>query len=321
MDSPTPSPIQSGPVPAGAGDLSLPAGLLLLAAALVFFTLGTVAQLSDLASGLFVTQLVCFLLPAVLFARASNTRARSYLRWDRGLGWGELALVLLVSLANYFVAAALMGVCTQLLPESWRFADAARVLAATEGPQLSAIVIAVVVLAPFCEEALFRGALQRGFTARLGPRRAILLTALAFSALHADPIGFLPRVELGLLFGWLAWRTRSLAAPILAHAVNNGAATLLFFAAGVETEPEREAPLGLLLGVMAVGLVVLLPALKGLHHVAPPLPEQAEPPARLDEGRPIALRPDSLELSILGVLVFLALGIFVLFVAARAGAL
>ncbi len=309
--SPTPSPENPGPP----WKLAAAAGALLGLTAMVFFTLGTVAQLLDIASGLWITQLVVFALPAILFARAANTSARSFLRWDVPLGGPTLALVLLASAANYFVAAGGMGLCTQLLPESWQFADAARVLAAEEGGRLSLILFAVVVLAPFCEETLFRGALQRSLVNSLGPWPGIALTALAFSALHADPIGFLPRMELGLLFGWLAWRTGSLAAPILAHAVNNGAATFLFYLAGdsasTALEPERDAPMLLLLGVMVAGAVVLLPTLRVLDRLAPR--PSAENPQRLDPTQPIGLRPDSPELTALGVLLLVGMGAFLIF--------
>ena len=81
----------------------------------------------------------------------------------------------------------------------------------------------------------------------------------------------------------------------LAHAVNNGAATFLFYlagdSAGTALEPERDAPMLLLLGVMVAGAVVLLPTLRVLDRLAPR--PSGKNPERLDSTQPIALRPDS----------------------------
>jgi membrane protease YdiL (CAAX protease family) len=250
--------------------LARPAALLLLGVTLAFFSLGLLVQIIDLPTGLALTQVTIFLVPALLFARTASPRPATFLLLDGRVGVGALLLVLLAAAANYLVAAAGMGLCTRLLPESWQVADASRVLATETGTRLGVIVFTVVALAPFCEEVLFRGAVEQGLIGRLGPGRAILFTALAFSALHADPIGFLPRLELGLVFGFLAYRTQALLSAVLAHTVNNATAAALFYLGGGAAEPERSAPLLTLVALLLVGLALLVPALVGLHRLLPP---------------------------------------------------
>jgi hypothetical protein len=123
--------------------------------------------------------------------------------------------------------------------------DQARVFEQLETWELGAVLAGVVVAAPLCEEFFFRGLLQKGISEWLGgesPVRPLLLTSLLFSLLHFDPVGFLARWELGLLFGLLALRTGSLWPGIFAHAANNGVSAGLFLAARGSGE---EAPLQL----------------------------------------------------------------------------
>lgn len=72
------------------------------------------------------------------------------------------------------------------------------------------------------EEFTFRGVMQNLCHKAYGNMHvAVFVSALAFSALHLQPYTFLPRVGLGVLFGYLYWGTRDLRFPIMAHFVNN----------------------------------------------------------------------------------------------------
>ena len=67
-------------------------------------------------------------------------------------------------------------------------------------------------------------------------RAGLVTTAFVFSAFHLDPVGFLARFELGLLFGLFFFRTGSLWPGIAAHAANNLVST------GSCTSPRRTRP-------------------------------------------------------------------------------
>ena len=76
-------------------------------------------------------------------------------------------------------------------------------------------------------------------------------------------MGFLARLQLGLLFGWLYWRTRSLGAAIGAHAGNNLISSAAFLvgrgSAGADEDPSASAVLMLaaLGGLALAGLLRL----------------------------------------------------------------
>ena len=86
----------------------------------------------------------------------------------------------------------------------------------------------LVVLAPFCEESFFRGALLRGFRNSWGAFAGVAGSSALFAVFHVMPPRIVVTFLLGLWFGALALRTGGLAMPFLAHAINNGLVLLLF---------------------------------------------------------------------------------------------
>jgi membrane protease YdiL (CAAX protease family) len=85
----------------------------------------------------------------------------------------------------------------------------------------------MAVLPALAEEMSFRGVLQQ----LLGGRThvAIWLTAVIFSAIHMQFYGFIPRMLMGALFGYVFVWTGSLWVPIVMHFVNNGMAVLVYY--------------------------------------------------------------------------------------------
>ncbi|WP_229720845.1 CPBP family intramembrane glutamic endopeptidase [Dyella nitratireducens] len=90
------------------------------------------------------------------------------------------------------------------------------------GPAFALLVIAVAV--PVYEELIFRGCVLGGLTRHISFGWANVCQALLFAVLHNDTPHFVFYFLLGLLGGWLARRTRGLAAPIALHAANNAIA-------------------------------------------------------------------------------------------------
>ena len=83
---------------------------------------------------------------------------------------------------------------------------------------------ALALMTPITEEVFFRGFIFGGLLRRVGPRWAIIISALVFSAFHLSLGVFIPIFITGVLFAWLYWRTGSLWAAIAAHAGQNALA-------------------------------------------------------------------------------------------------
>lgn len=83
-------------------------------------------------------------------------------------------------------------------------------------------VILIAAIPAIGEEFLFRGLLQRLFTELTKKvHLSIWLSAILFSAIHFQFYSFVPRLFLGIVFGYLLEYTGTIWIPIIAHFINN----------------------------------------------------------------------------------------------------
>ena len=90
--------------------------------------------------------------------------------------------------------------------------------------------VAVGILAPLAEEVVFRGAILRtllGIMSKKNHWVAIMISAAIFGIVHANLAQFINGLLMGLLLGWMYYRTGSLVPGILLHWINNTMAYVL----------------------------------------------------------------------------------------------
>ena len=85
----------------------------------------------------------------------------------------------------------------------------------------------MAVVPAFCEELYFRGTLQNIFSENRNKHAAIWIVAIIFSLIHFQMYGFIPRMILGALLGYLLVWSGSLWVPVIAHFTNNALAVLV----------------------------------------------------------------------------------------------
>jgi membrane protease YdiL (CAAX protease family) len=96
--------------------------------------------------------------------------------------------------------------------------------------QLLIALFVVTLLPALGEEILFRGVIQTKLSEQLNNiHAAIWLAAAIFSAIHFQFYGFIPRMMLGALFGYLYYWTGSLWVAVLAHFANNGFVLVMMY--------------------------------------------------------------------------------------------
>jgi len=189
-----------------------------------------------------ISVILIFILPAIMFSIFFTKEKLGYLalnKFPKALSF-LLVLVLMVS------AAPIINWSEQLnqhmrLPafmsgiEEWMQSSEASLKKVTEafmvdktagGLILNLFVIAF--MAALSEELFFRGVLQKaliGFTKNV--HAGIWIGAFLFSAFHMQFYGFLPRLLMGAVLGYLFVWSGSIWLSTWAHFVNNGAAVLL----------------------------------------------------------------------------------------------
>jgi uncharacterized protein len=127
-------------------------------------------------------------------------------------------------------------------------------------------LIIIAVLPAIGEEFAFRGWLQPAIQQVSGnPHVAIWISAALFSAFHFQFFGFVPRMLLGAMFGYLMYWSNNLWVPMVAHFVNNGFTVVMLYLHQLnliqfDTESNEALPLKLVIPstILFVFLILFL---------------------------------------------------------------
>lgn len=189
-----------------------------------------------------IMQVLAFLLPALLAAMMSTRLPAELLGIRRAPSAGALLLAIGCLIASIPAMNALVGFF-ESLPWPETVVEAEKLARRTSESMMSGageaqwvVALSVLAIIPgLCEEMFFRGALQSLLRSRpMSAHAAIWLAALAFSLMHAQPIGFIPRMLLGAGFGYAALWSGSVWTAIACHMVNN-ALVVITYRTGIDS--------------------------------------------------------------------------------------
>jgi len=123
-------------------------------------------------------------------------------------------------------------------------------------------VLLVGLVTAIAEELMFRGCLQTIFTRwTQNTHLAIWITAALFSAFHMEFFGFLPRLMLGVFFGYFTAWSGSVWPSVWAHFLNNGTAvvmTYLFQHKKININPDEAHSFNYSLYILSILITVAL---------------------------------------------------------------
>ncbi len=185
-----------------------------------FGELGTSAS-DELLSALLYLPVIAWIWFMVV--RRGGVRLRAMLRWPAlGTYWLVVAGILVVQFMFSLAAITLTELVAPWMDDS---------LAGVGQGNLLLALIGIVILPPLVEEITFRGILLERFAVKWRVGVAVIVSAVFFGILHADPIG---AGMFGVVTGLLYLRTGSLWPGILIHFVNNLVAVISIRVAGPE---------------------------------------------------------------------------------------
>ncbi len=260
----------------------------------LFLTLGGATQLLNAAFGIWFTEIFIFIGAPWVLLRAAQYEPLGYTGL-RAPALSPAALGFALGVANFFAFVVPIQYAAQTVAPEWlrEMFDGSRIFEGQNALELAIMIAGVSIAAPVCEEFFFRGVFQKGMLrTSLSQAGAVLLTAVIFSAFHFDPVGFVARVELGVLFGALRLYTGSLWPSIMAHSANNVVSSVLFLTMremGAESSDERPELRDVLalsaIGMTAMGALLMLargfPALWGKRQEPPTLTQPSPSLPRL----------------------------------------
>jgi len=222
---------------------------------------------------LFFQHLGLFVVPAILFAVLSHHQPKVVLGF-RPIKPALIALAALIMIAAVPLVNALAWANQLMALPQWMsglekllqdMEAQAQLLtdALTSSGDWRFLLVNLVVLAAIPaigEEMIFRGLVLRIIESWTGSaQRAVWVSAALFSAMHMQFYGFLPRLVLGALLGYLFVWTRSLWVPIIAHFTNNALAlVVMYFIARNDLPRDLDGFEPTLIDISVLGLSILL---------------------------------------------------------------
>ena len=192
----------------------------------------------------FISVIGMFVAPPIICATIwdEHHQPQHWLKIDRGTDWTHYLMavgVMIVAVPAINLFAYLNSLIP--MPESLvtKEADANKTIELflqADNFGLKLLNIGLLALLPaFAEELTFRGTLQQILspnpltTNPLNRHMAIWVTAILFSAIHMQFLGFIPRMLMGALFGYMFVWTGTLWIPILMHFTNNAFAISAYY--------------------------------------------------------------------------------------------
>lgn len=87
-------------------------------------------------------------------------------------------------------------------------------------------ILVIGIVAPFTEELMFRGAIFKTLSKSMPITAVIILQGVLFGVYHMNLVQGMYATLLGILFGYVTYKTKSLWPAIIMHMVNNTVSTI-----------------------------------------------------------------------------------------------
>ncbi|HEY9533275.1 MAG TPA: CPBP family intramembrane glutamic endopeptidase, partial [Mucilaginibacter sp.] len=200
------------------------------------------------AEGLWILQIVSTTIPifaaAFIFAKYVVKDTSEYLRTSFKFPWFLMVIIFFVMLVSAPLIEALANINQKLqLPDflaglqRWMrdTEDQAQKLTAIllQMKSVSSLIFKLLVvglLTAIVEEFMFRGCIQTILLKwSKNSHIAVWVAAALFSAFHLEFFGFLPRLMLGVLFGYFVMWSGSIWTSVWAHFINNGTVVIGYY--------------------------------------------------------------------------------------------
>ena len=191
---------------------------------------------------------------ALLFLRLEKrsspwSSTREMLRW-RWPGWrlvglgGALALGLwMIGVILNLITTFALGYTTPISPTMFPRTVLEALL----------LLVSTVIVAPLCEEIIFRGYIQRAYERR-SPWIGIVVSSIIFALYHLRFQGAMALVPVAFALGFVAWRSDSLFPGMMLHAAYNSIATAIIIASSFFSMPVVG---GLIMTLVCLGFLMV----------------------------------------------------------------
>ena len=258
------------------------ANILFLIVIILILIFGSMMQFAVPLWGLVGTQIFLILVPTLIFLRVSKLPLRETIRWrwpGAHLAFTSILLgIAIIPFAlwsgNFFIQ--LLDYTPDLHPGFFPTTIGKAIL----------MFVGIAILAPLCEEVLFRGVIQRPYES-FGPWAAILVVGFFFLIFHLSLLRLFALIPVALLLGYVVWASNSVISGVLAHAAYNAPVAVLTIIGSMRPDIPLEAYSSLpAAGIGLLGLIAGLILFKRYASPSPP-PEVTTPSFTFSNAWPV----------------------------------
>ncbi|MDD3839453.1 MAG: type II CAAX endopeptidase family protein [Clostridia bacterium] len=241
--------------------------LLFFIVLMLFITVGRIVQSKSIYPGLLITEFVLILLPALIYLVITKQNIVEVVKLHP-ITLKQFFLVIGISITGYCVAVFLSLIVNYILSLFGELIPSPIPPITTGGEYIKGLLV-ISGSAAICEEFLFRGVILSGYQ-KLGGRKAIIISSLMFGFMHINVQNLVGPLVIGIILGYLVYRSNSILAGMVGHfTFNSIAVTLAYLAStfqGVNGDMMNEVPsldalpAGFLIAAIVVWMIIAIGA-------------------------------------------------------------
>lgn len=200
--------------------------MFLLISIMILIGSSLLLPLLGIGTNLWINEYIWILAPVTLLIKFGRMPSVEVLKLIKPTG-KNIIIGVLSAISLWFFAFFLSKATGLLL--SYKIGDLnTGNLRAPSSNQAILLVIGMLILAPICEELLFRGVIQSAYEAR-NKKYGFVMSAILFGMFHVlnGITEVIPAIFLGLMLGYLVYRTGSIITSMVAHMTINFCALFL----------------------------------------------------------------------------------------------
>ena len=186
---------------------------------IILMFLASRVQHYETFSGLLITEVILILPMPLMLLFYGKYDLKRVLRINK-IGPLNVFLIFCLMFCAFWVVNILNTWYLLLIKSIFGYVKASGVPPAADAKSLVIYILIIGVSAGVCEEVMFRGTIMRSFE-RFGAYKAIFITAVLFGLWHMYFTSFFGTFILGLLIGFIVYRSNSIFGGMFAHFTHN----------------------------------------------------------------------------------------------------
>jgi membrane protease YdiL (CAAX protease family) len=160
----------------------------------------------------------------LIYLKRKNFPIREILRWNP-IDKRFVVLIFAIGLSMSIVGDEIDRLVSLIFPQPEFLKELEAMLKINSVMDFFLLVSGAVIVASIAEETVFRGLFQVSLEKHQNVNKAVIYSSLLWAVIHGLHWA-VPIFLMGIILGYLSWRTKSIIPSAICHGINNGLALL-----------------------------------------------------------------------------------------------